>query len=202
MKIYQKKNGDKFIDNNNCFTNAQNNINLCKQDNFKSNDYLFNQNNFHSINSDLNYYNNNYFINSNNKYYNFNYLLKTNPNIASYIYLFDYLDLNELHQLFSFILNNIDNIISNPQSFLLIDKIISLLNCNSFNEDKESKNNINESICYFLKSFFNKRIISLINYNNYISCIVNLVIKLKYPKNDFIYIEIKDGFISYAYNRQ
>ena len=129
-------------------------------------------------------------------------MLKTNPNISTYIYLFDYLNFDELYQLFSYILNNIDNIISNPQSFLLIDKIISLLNFNSFNEKKESKINIYESIYYFLKSFFNKRIISLINYNNYISCLVNLAIKLRYPKNDFIYIEIKDEFLSYAYNRQ
>ena len=105
-------------------------------------------------------------------------------------------------QTFSFILNNIDNIISNSQSFLLIDRIISLLNNDSFNESIGDKNNINENIYFFLKSFFNKRIISLIHFNNYISCVVNIVIKLSYPKNDFIYNEIKNEFISFAYNRQ
>lgn len=169
-------------------------------DALKANNNLFIHNNFHLSNCDSNA---NYNFNKEkNKFCNFSEQIKNNPSINSYIYLFDFLSVDELLQMFPFILNNIDTIISNSQSFLLIDKIISLLTLDSCNKYKDPKININENIYYFLMSFFNKRIISLIHSNNYISSIINLVIKLGYPKNDFIYNEIKNEFVVYAYNRQ
>ena len=104
--------------------------------------------------------------------------------------------------MFSFILNNIDIFISNSQSFLLINKIISLYNQNNFNDNKEIIKNINEKIYSFLFSFFNKRIPSLIQSNNYIYSVINLVVKLDYPKNDFVYVELINEFRTFAYNRQ
>ena len=89
--------------------------------------------------------------------------------------------------MFSFILKNIVFFISNMQSFILIDKIISLYDSNISIENNIIKNNINENIYSFLLSFFNKRIISLIHSSNYISSLINLVIKLGFPKNDFVY---------------
>ncbi len=65
-----------------------------------------------------------------------------------------------------------------------------------------NNNIINENIYSFLLSYFNKRIPSLIHCNNYITSLINLVIKLGFPKNDFVYKEIKSEFKNYAYNRQ
>ena len=50
-----------------------------------------------------------------------------------------------------------------------------------------------ESI-FFLSSFFYKRIIYLVNYNNYITTILNLVQAFEFPKNDLIFSEIKQDF--------
>lgn len=105
--------------------------------------------------------------------------------------------------MFSFIINNFDIFISNSQSYNLVNKIISLFNQNTFNNNKEKSNNVNENIIHsFLFSFFNKRIHSLIQLNNYIYIVINLVLKLGYPKNDFIYMELINEFKTFAYNRQ
>ena len=129
-------------------------------------------------------------------------MLKTNPNISSYINLLDNLSTEELIKTFSFILFNIDSFISNSQSYLLIDKIISLFKSNTPNEFNETQNKININIYSFLLSFFEKRIPFLINSNNFIASIKNMVVSLGYPKNDFIYIEIKNEFKTFAFNRQ
>jgi hypothetical protein len=115
--------------------------------------------------------------------------------------MINYLNLEELSMLFSYILKNFATFSSNVQSFLLIDKIISLYNSN-ISINNNVKININENIYSFLLSFFNKRIPSLIHCNNYISTIINFVIKFGSPKNDFIYTEITNEFKIYAYNRQ
>ena len=132
-------------------------------------------------------------------------LLKNNSNIYSYIYIVDYLDYEELLNLFSFILNNMMIFVSNSQSYLIVDKIVSLYNSPSLNS-KLALNikieNINENIFIFLLKFFSKRIIFLINSNNYITSVLNLVAKLGYPKNNFIFSEIKQEFKNYALNRQ
>ena len=119
----------------------------------------------------------------------------------SYLHIINYLNLEELSMLFSYILKNFSTFSSNVQSFLLIDKIISLYNSN-ISINNNVKININENIYSFLLSFFNKRIPSLIHCNNYISTIINFVIKFGSPKNDFIYTEITNEFKIYAYNRQ
>ena len=111
------------------------------------------------------------------------------------------LSVEELLLMFSFILKNISIFISNNQSFLLINKIISFYNETNDKYEKENIN-INENIYSFLESFFSKRILFLISSNNYICSIINLVMKLGYPKNDFVYIELLKDFKSYAYNRQ
>ena len=133
-------------------------------------------------------------------------LLKNNPNINSYIYIVDKLSKEDLLKMFSFILKNIMIFASNSQSYLIIDKIISLYNSSSINskeiKDITFENNINENIFEFLSTFFSKRIIFLINSNNYISSVLNLVIKLGYPKNNFIFQEIKQDFKNYSFNRQ
>ena len=127
--------------------------------------------------------------------------MQTNPNMNSYLHIINYLNLEELSMLFSYILKNFATFSSNVQSFLLIDKIISLYNSN-ISINNNVKININENIYSFLLSFFNKRIPSLIHCNNYISTIINFVIKFGSPKNDFIYTEITNEFKIYAYNRQ
>ena len=149
--------------------------------------------------------NQNLFLNSNFKVkgkWNIIFLLKNNPNITSYIHIIDYLTCEELLNMFSFLLQNSKFFSSNAQSFYLIDKIISLYNPNLSTQNKNKTDNLNETIYSFLKSFFNKRILPLIYSNNNISCIINLVLKLGYPKNDFVYIEIENQFKLYAYNRQ
>ena len=119
--------------------------------------------------------------------------MQTNPNINSYLHIVNYLNLEELSMLFSYILKNFATFSSNVQSFLLIDKIISLYNSN-ISINNNVKINVNENIYSFLLSFFNKRIPSLIHCNNYISTIINFVIKFGSPKNDFIYTEITNEF--------
>ena len=145
---------------------------------------------------------NNYYFKDNNQIYDFIQLLKTNPNISSYMNLIDNLSIEELIKIFSFILYNIDYFLSNTQSNLLIEKIICLFKSNTFNEINETQKKINENVYSFLLSFFTKRIFFLIHSNNYISCIISMAANLGYPKNDFIYIEIKNEFQNFAFNRQ
>ena len=154
---------------------------------------ISNQNNFNKINSNSNNKINNIFHLKENQ--NFIFWLKTNPIINSYIYLFDYLSFEKLLNVFSYILNNINIFIANNQSSFLIDKIKSLYKSDLYNEKYRIKNVINERIYSFILSFLSKRVFSLIQTENYIST------KIGYPKNNFIFIEIKNEFINYAYNR-
>ena len=183
---------------NNCFEKKSYLTYFINNDFFKANfDFINNQKYMQNCNcnSNINY-------NEKKEIYNIVYILQNNPNINSYIHIIDYLSLEELSMMFSFILKNIVVFSSNMQSFILIDKIISLYDSNLSIEKNVIKNNINENIYSFLLSFFNKRIISLIHSNNYISSLINLVIKLGFPKNDFVYNEINNEFKNYAYNRQ
>ena len=94
-------------------------------------------------------------------------------------------------------------LIFNSQSYLIINKIISLYNSsvNSFNEiNKNFEINLGENIYAFLSTFFSKRIIYLINSNNYITTILNLVQTLGFPKNDFIFSEILEDFKNFSGN--
>ena len=133
-------------------------------------------------------------------------LLKNNPDILSYAYILDHLSYDDFLKMFSFILKNIMIFISNSHSFLIINKIISLYNSSPSTYNDIQKNNFeynfNENIFAFLTSFFDKRIIYLINSNNYINTVINLVQKIGYPKNDFVFSEIKKEFKKYATNRQ
>lgn len=133
-------------------------------------------------------------------------LLKNNPDINSYIYILDYISSDDLLKMFSFILKNIMIFLANNQSHLIINKVISLYRvslpiANSIKKDTNS-NNINENIFAFLSAFFSKRIIYLINSNNYITIIINLVQTIGYPKNDFVFSEIIQDFKNYSNNRQ
>ena len=133
-------------------------------------------------------------------------LLKNNPDINSYIHILDYLSSDDLLKMFSFILKNIMIFLANNQSHLIINKVISLYRvslpiANSIKKDTNS-NNINENIFAFLSAFFSKRIIYLINSNNYITTIINLVQTIGYPKNDFVFSEIIQDFKNYSNNRQ
>ena len=133
-------------------------------------------------------------------------LLKNNPDINSYIHILDYISSDDLLKMFSFILKNIMIFLANNQSHLIINKVISLYRvslpiANSIKKDTNS-NNINENILAFLSAFFSKRIIYLINSNNYITIIINLVQTIGYPKNDFIFSEIIQDFKNYSNNRQ
>ena len=67
-------------------------------------------------------------------------LLKNNPNIILYLHKIDYLSFEELSNMFSYILNNFIVFISNAQSFLLINKIISLYNPNLTSQNNEKDN--------------------------------------------------------------
>jgi hypothetical protein len=133
-------------------------------------------------------------------------LLKNNPDISSYIHVIDYLSYDDFLKMFSFILKNIMIFIANSQSFIIINKIISLYNPSplAYNEIQNNnfEINFNENIFAFLTSFFDKRIIYLINSNNYITTVINFVQKIGYPKNDFVFSEIKEEFKKYATNRQ
>ena len=133
-------------------------------------------------------------------------LLKNNPDINSYIHILDYISSDDLLKMFSFILKNIMIFLANNQSHLIINKVISLYRvslpiANSIKKDTNS-NNINENIFAFLSAFFSKRIIYLINSNNYITIIINLVQTIRYPKNDFVFSEIIQDFKNYSNNRQ
>jgi hypothetical protein len=134
------------------------------------------------------------------------YLLKNNPDIYSYIHIFDYLTYDDLLKMFSFILKNIMVFISNPQSYLIINKIISLYNPSppNINEitNKNIQNDFNENIYSFLLAFFSKRILYLINSNNYLTTVINLVNKFGFPKNDFVFSDIILDFKKYSNNRQ
>jgi hypothetical protein len=134
------------------------------------------------------------------------YLLKNNPDIYSYIHIFDYLTYDDLLKMFSFILKNIMVFISNPQSYLIINKIISLYNPSppKINEiiNKNIQNDFNENIYSFLLAFFSKRILYLINSNNYLTTVINLVNKFGFPKNDFVFSDIILDFKKYSNNRQ
>ena len=133
-------------------------------------------------------------------------LLKNNPDVNSYIHILDYISSDDLLKMFSFILKNIMIFLANNQSHLIINKVISLYRvslpiANSIKKDTNS-NNINENIFAFLSAFFSKRIIYLINSNNYITIIINLVQTIGYPKNDFVFSEIIQDFKNYSNNRQ
>ena len=132
--------------------------------------------------------------------------MKNNPDINSYIHILDYISSDDLLKMFSFILKNIMIFLANNQSHLIINKVISLYRvslpiANSIKKDTNS-NNINENIFAFLSAFFSKRIIYLINSNNYITIIINLVQTIGYPKNDFVFSEIIQDFKNYSNNRQ
>ena len=140
-----------------------------------------------------------------NKTYNIISLLKHNPNIDSYKDIIDHLTFDDLLKMFSFILNNIEYFISNYQSYLIINKVISLYNVSNytFNAARNICEFIkNENIYNFLNSFFSKRIILLIKINSYISTILNFVQKFGFPKNDFIFYEVIQNFPNYSNNRQ
>ena len=133
-------------------------------------------------------------------------LLKNNSDISSYAYIIDHLSYDDFLKMFSFILKNIMIFISNSQGYQIINKIISLYNSSPLTFNDIQKNNIeynfNENIFAFLTSFFDKRIIYLINSNNYINTVIYFVQKIGYPKNDFVFSEIKKEFKKYATNRQ
>ena len=100
-------------------------------------------------------------------------LLKNNPNIETYKDTIDFLSFEDLLKMFSFILNNEITFISNSQSYIIINKVISLYH-SSFQDSNEnkndnSKNNMRENIFAFLLTFFSKNIIySLFFYFFYI----------------------------------
>ena len=195
--MYEKKELQQHysINNNNniCFENKLYIDNFINNDIFKVNFNLMNnQNNIQNSNNNL--------CTRNNETFNIVNLLQTNPNITSYVNIIDYLTLGESSIMFSFILNNIIAFTSNNQSFILIDKIISLYDSNSNLPIK--KKILNDNIFSFLFSFFNKKIFELIKYNNYISSLLNFVIRIGFPKNDFIFSEIAKEFKKFAYNRQ
>ena len=164
--------------------------------NFKLNSNLFNNVNLNLINNSI------------NKYAKFDiiYFLENNQDINFFIFLFEYLTYDDLINMFSSILKNIIAFISNGKSYLIINKIISLYNSSPPNINENSKNNslndFNESIFSFLFAFFSKRILYLINSNNYLITVANLVHKLGYPNNDFIFSDIKEEFTKYSNNRQ
>ena len=173
-----------------------NSINSDKNDflqNEQENDYLKFKLNCNYINDiDCNSIN---YSKVNNNDYNIVELLKNNPDINS----------DDLLKMFSFILNNIMIFISNSQSFLIINKIISLYNSSNHSINEMKKNietNLREHIFNFLTAFFSKRIIYLINSNNYITTILNLVPALGFPKNDFIFTEVRQDFKNFSKNRQ
>lgn len=132
--------------NDNCVASNGQQSNLLQYTNFNENQ------NFNNINSDENFISkdeqennylkskincniiNNFDCNSNNltnvkiDNYNIIELLKNNPDIYSYIDIVDYLTYDDLLKMFSFILKNIMIFIPNSQSYLLINKVISLYN--------------------------------------------------------------------------
>ena len=207
--FYSVKNGSNKIHYSNPYQNLFYNSNNIKESvvsqnikensnnlNFKLNSNLFNNVNLNLIN------------NSMNKYAKFDiiYFLENNQDINFFINTFEYLTYDDLINMFSSILKNIIAFISNGKSYLIINKIISLYNSSPPNINENSKNNslndFNESIFSFLFAFFSKRILYLINSNNYLITVANLVHKLGYPNNDFIFSDIKEEFTKYSNNRQ
>ena len=181
---------------NNCKNISQNIIsNLI---NSEENDFFKNkQDNIYLNNKkNCNYINNSNLISDfskiNNISYNIIELLKSNQNIKTYKDIIDYMTFDDLFKMFYFILNNMMIFISNSQSYLIIDKVISLYN--SFSHT--------ESIFAFLSSFFYKKIIYLVNYCSYKTTILNLVQVLGFPKNEFIFSEIKEDFKNFSKTRQ
>ena len=199
-------NGKMFADNNNLvyFKETESNSIQFSNQNIKEN----NDNLNHKLNS--NFFNNNFNLinNPTKKYETFDiiYLLKNNSDIYSYIHTFDFLTCEDLLKMFSFILKNIKVFIFKEQSYLIINKIISLYNSSLPNANEiinnKSENDFNESIFSFLFAFFSKRLLYLINSNNYLFTVINLVNKLGYPKNDFVFSDIKAEFKKYSNNRQ
>ena len=95
--------------------------------------------------------------------------------------------------------------ISNSQSYLIIDKVISLYISFAHAPNEIYKNfeiNMKENIFTFLSLFFYKRIIYLINYNNYISTILNLVQAFEFQKNHFVFSEIKQDLKNFSKSRK
>jgi len=169
----------------------------------QENDYLKYKVNCNYINNiDCNSNNNSKF---NNNVYNIIELLKNNPDINSYKDIVDYLTFDDLIKMFSFILNNIMIFLSNSQSYLIINKVISLYyssTCVINGVEKNIETNLGENIFKFLTAFFSNRIIYLINSNNYITTTLNLVQALGFPKNEFIFSEIRQNFRNFSKNRQ
>ena len=169
----------------------------------QENDYLKYKVNCNYINNiDCNSNNNSKF---NNNVYNIIELLKNNPDINSYKDIVDYLTFDDLIKMFSFILNNIMIFLSNSQSYLIINKVISLYyssTCVINGVEKNIETNLGENIFKFLTAFFSNRIIYLINSNNYITTTLNLVQALGFPKNEFIFSEIRQDFRNFSKNRQ
>ena len=132
--------------------------------------------------------------------------MKNNPNIDSYKDIVDCLTFEDLLKMFSFILNNLMTFISNSESYLIINKIIFLYNSpfedSNGIQNNNWKKNIQEKIFSFLSSFFSNNIIYLINSNYYITTILYLAQTLGYPKNDFIFSEIKLDFKNFSNSRQ
>ena len=169
----------------------------------QENDYLKYKVNCNYINNiDCNSNNNSKF---NNNVYNIIELLKNNPDINSYKDIVDYLTFDDLIKMFSFILNNIMIFLSNSQSYLIINKVISLYyssTCVINGVEKNIETNLGENIFKFLTAFFSNRITYLINSNNYITTTLNLVQALGFPKNEFIFSEIRQDFRNFSKNRQ
>ena len=169
----------------------------------QENDYLKYKVNCNYINNiDCNSNNNSKF---NNNVNNIIELLKNNPDINSYKDIVDYLTFDDLIKMFSFILNNIMIFLSNSQSYLIINKVISLYyssTCVINGVEKNIETNLGENIFKFLTAFFSNRIIYLINSNNYITTTLNLVQALGFPKNEFIFSEIRQNFRNFSKNRQ
>ena len=132
--------------------------------------------------------------------------MKNNPDIESYKDIVDYLPFEELLKMFSYILNNLTQFISNSQSYHIIDKLIFLYQSLISNANEiqinNSKTNIRENIFAFLLSFFSNNIIYLISSNNYITTILCFAQTLGYPKNEFIFSEITNNFKIFSNSRQ
>ena len=164
----------------------------------QENNYLKYKVNCNYINNiDCNSNNNSKF---NNNIYNIIELLKNNPDINSYKDIVDYLTFDDLIKL-----NNIMIFLSNSQSYLIINKVISLYyssTCVINGVEKNIETNLGENIFKFLTAFFSNRIIYLINSNNYITTTLNLVQALGFPKNEFIFSEIRQDFRNFSKNRQ
>ena len=207
--IFPEEAGNNIIQFSNPNENLFHNSTNLNEKDFQQNINENNNNLKCLINTDfINNMNCNAINDSNTKYDSFDivYLLKQNQDIYSYIHIIDYLAYEDLLKMFSFILKNIMNFIANGQSYLIINKIIDLYNSSIPNVNDIIKNNnenkFNESIFSFLLAFFSKRILYLVNSNNYLTTVINLVNKLGYPKNDFVFSDIKAEFKKFSNNRQ